>query len=173
MHDMWRNKSTRISPFKLLMGYCPQAEWAPTSSPLPQVTKRLDQLKQEQDKVWKAMEQAQQRWCNKQQKECTYQEGDYVWLDRCNIKTYHPTAKLVPKRHSPFKIARVLSAIMYQLELPIKWKLYPVFHVDLLMCHSPDLFFLISFLTVTRCELTQCVYISDDSFFLTPFLSDS
>ena len=70
------------------------------------------------------MTQVQQRWCQGQQKERTYQVGDYVWLDGHNIKTYHPTAKLVPKRHSPFKITRVLSTIMYQLELPIKWKGY-------------------------------------------------
>ena len=79
------------------------------------------------------MTQAQQRWCQGQQKERTYQVGDYVWLDGRNIKTYHPTAKLAPKRHGPFKITRVLSTITYQLELPIKWKLHPVFHVDLLM----------------------------------------
>ena len=74
----------------------------------------------------------QQRWRQGQQKERTYQVGDYVWLDGCNIKMYHLTTKLVPKRHDPFKITRVLSTIMYQLELPIKWKLHPVFHVDLL-----------------------------------------
>ena len=86
------------------------------------------------------MEQVQQRWCHRQQKECTYQEGDYVWLDGRNIKMYHPTAKLVPKRHSPFKITRVLSAITYQLELPIKWKLHPVFHVDLLTPYQETVF---------------------------------
>ena len=78
------------------------------------------------------MEQVQQRWRQRQQKECMYQVGDYVWLEGRNIKTYHLTAKLAPKRHGPFKITKVLSAITYQLELPIKWKLHPVFHVDLL-----------------------------------------
>ena len=78
------------------------------------------------------MKQAQQKWCQKQQKECAYPVGDYVWLDGRNIKTYHLTAKLALKRHGPFKITRALSAITYQLELPVKWKLHPVFHVDLL-----------------------------------------
>ena len=43
-HNTWWNESTKISPFKLLMGYCPQAEWAPTLSPVPQVMAWLDQL---------------------------------------------------------------------------------------------------------------------------------
>ena len=79
------------------MGYRPQAEWAPMLTPIPQVTAQLDQLRQEQDKAWKAMEQVQQRWCNQQQKECTYQEGDYVWLDGHNIKMYHLTLSMGKK----------------------------------------------------------------------------
>ena len=46
-HNTWRNESTRKSPFKLLMGFRPAAEWAPTLSSFPQVTLRLEQLKQE------------------------------------------------------------------------------------------------------------------------------
>ena len=55
-----------------------------------------------------------------------------MWLDGRNIKTYHPTAKLVPKRHGPFPIKRALSTITYQLTLPEQWKIHDVFHVDLL-----------------------------------------
>ena len=86
------------------------------------------------------MTRAQQRWRQGQQKERMYQVGDQVWLDGRNIRTYHPTAKLAPKRHGPFKITRVLSAITYQLELPVKWKLHPVFHVDLLMPYRETVF---------------------------------
>ena len=46
-HNTWQNESTRTSPFELLMGYRPQAEWAHTLSPVPQVTLQLEQLKQE------------------------------------------------------------------------------------------------------------------------------
>ena len=55
-----------------------------------------------------------------------------MWLDGRNIKTYHPTAKLAPRRHGPFPIKRVLSPIDYQLTLPEQWKIHDVFHVDLL-----------------------------------------
>ena len=55
-----------------------------------------------------------------------------MWLDRRNIKTYHPTTKLAPKRHGPFPIKKVLSTIDYQLTLPEQWKIHNVFHIDLL-----------------------------------------
>ena len=61
-----------------------------------------------------------------------YQKGDQVWLNGHNIKMYHPTGKLVPRRHRPFPIKRVLSPIDYQLTLPEQWKIHDVFHVDLL-----------------------------------------
>jgi hypothetical protein len=78
------------------------------------------------------MIKAQQGWERKKRTAPTFQTGDKVWLDGRNIKMFHPTAKLVPKRHGPFPIVRVLSPITYELRLPVQWKLHPVFHVDLL-----------------------------------------
>jgi hypothetical protein len=37
-HNSWRNESTGQSPFDLLMGYHPRAEWTAVTSPIPQVT---------------------------------------------------------------------------------------------------------------------------------------
>jgi hypothetical protein len=45
-HNNWPSDMTRKSPFFLLMGYHPCADWVLTPSPLPQVTLRLEQLKQ-------------------------------------------------------------------------------------------------------------------------------
>ena len=76
---------------------------------------------------------AQLGWIkDKGKKQHMYQNGDQVWLNGRNIKTYHPTAKLAPKHHGPFLIERVLSPIDYQLTLPEQWKIHDVFHVDLL-----------------------------------------
>ena len=41
--NSWHNKSTGKSPFKVLMGFKPRAEWTTVSSPVPQVTHRLEQ----------------------------------------------------------------------------------------------------------------------------------
>ena len=62
-----------------------------------------------------------------------YQVGDQVWLDWCNLHTAQPTAKLAPRRQGPFLIEQVLSPITYRLTLPTRWRIHPVFHVDLLM----------------------------------------
>ncbi len=52
--------------------------------------------------------------------------------------------KLAPRRHGPFKIAQVMSAVNYHLELPMQWSIHPVFHTDLLtpyretLTHGPN-----------------------------------
>ena len=115
------------------MGYNPRAEWTAVSSPVPQVTHQLEQIQEAQNQASIAMRKAQLGWIrDKEKKQHVYRVGDQVWLDGCNIKTYHPTAKLAPKRHRPFPIKRALSTIAYQLMLPEQWKIHNVFHVDLL-----------------------------------------
>jgi hypothetical protein len=131
-HNSWRNKSTGQSPFDLLMGYHPRAEWTAITSPIPQVTLRLDQIREARDKAQTAMIKAQQGWEQRKRTAPTFQTGDQVWLDERNIKMFHPTAKLAPKCHGPFPIVRVLSPITCELRLPVQWRLHPVFHVDLL-----------------------------------------
>jgi hypothetical protein len=103
-----------------------------TRNTIPQVTLRLDQIREACGWVQAAMIKAQQGWEQRKHTVPTFQTGDQVWLDRRNIKTFHPTAKLAPKCHSPFPIIRVLSPITYELRLPAQWKLHPVFHIDLL-----------------------------------------
>ena len=121
------------SPFELLMGYNPKGEWTIVSSPVAQVTCRLEQIQEARDQARLAMHKAQLGWIkDSKRKQHVYQEGDQVWLDGRNIKMYQPTAKLAAKRHGPFPIQRVLSPIDYQLTLPEQWKIHDVFHVDLL-----------------------------------------
>jgi hypothetical protein len=61
-----------------------------------------------------------------------YHEQDQVWLEATNLKTTHPTAKLAPKRYSPFRIKKKILDIVFQLELPHQWKIHNVFHTSLL-----------------------------------------
>ena len=53
--NSWHNKSTKKSPFKLLMGYNPRAEWTTVSLPIPQVTHRLEQIQEAQNQASAAM----------------------------------------------------------------------------------------------------------------------
>ncbi len=61
-----------------------------------------------------------------------YREGDLVWLEGRHLRTNQPTAKLAPKRHSPFPIIQVMSPINYRVKLPTQWSIHDVFHIDLL-----------------------------------------
>src|ERR1700761_8920509 len=131
-HNNWKNSTTGESPFYLLMGANPRADWEDTDSPVPQVTSRMNRIKQARQQAYHAMTRAQQMWV-KSGAAPRYREGDRVWLDGRNLKTDHPTAKLAARRHGPFSIRKVLSPINYQLTLPSHWKIHLVFHVDLLM----------------------------------------
>jgi hypothetical protein len=142
-HNNWPSDTTRKLLFFFLMGYNPHADWISTNSPLPQVTLRLEQLKQAQETAQQLMIKAQQSWV----KHCDmpkYKEGDQVWLEGKNLCLNQPTAKLVPRQHGPFKVVKVLSPVSYQLVLPTQWSIHPVFHIDLLtpyqetIMHGPN-----------------------------------
>jgi hypothetical protein len=77
------------------------------------------------------MIKAQRSWV-KHKDTPKFQSGDLVWLEGKNLQTVQPAAKLAPKRHGPFKIIQVMSAVNYRLELPMQWSIHPVFHIDLL-----------------------------------------
>jgi hypothetical protein len=130
-HNNWPSDTTRKSPFFLLMGFNPRADWIHATSPIPRVTLRLEQLKEARDQVRNFMIKAQQSWV-KHRDIPKYKEGDLVWLEGKNLHINQPTAKLAPRRHGPFKIIQVMSAINYRLELPMQWNIHSVFHIDLL-----------------------------------------
>jgi hypothetical protein len=131
-HNNWPSDTTRKSPFFLLMGFNPRADWVHATSPIPRVTLRLEQLKEARVQARNAMIKAQQSWV-KHRDTPKYKEGDQVWLEGKNLRINQPTAKLAPRRYGPFKIIQVMSAVNYQLELPTQWSIHPVFHIDLLM----------------------------------------
>jgi hypothetical protein len=142
-HNNWPSDTTRKSPFFLLMGFNPRADWVHATSPIPRVTLRLRQLKEAQDQARGFMIKAQQSWV-KHRDTPKYKEGDQVWLEGKNLHINQPTAKLAPRRHGPFKIIQVMSAVNYRLELPTQWSIHPVFHIDLLtpyketIMHGPN-----------------------------------
>jgi hypothetical protein len=142
-HNNWPSDTTRKSPFFLLMGFNPRADWIHATSPIPKVTLRLEQLKEARIQARDAMVKAQQSWV-KHRDTPKYKEGDLVWLEGKNLRINQPTAKLAPRRHGPFKITQVMSNVNYHLELPTQWSIHPVFHIDLLtpyketIMHGPN-----------------------------------
>jgi hypothetical protein len=130
-HNNWTSETTGESPFKLLMGYHPRADWTDKPSPLPQVTRRLEEFKKARRCAQELMIKAQSMWV-KYKDTPKYKEGDLVWLEGKRLRTNQPTAKLAPRRHGPFKIKQVMSPVNYRLELPTQWSIHSVFHTDLL-----------------------------------------
>jgi hypothetical protein len=130
-HNNWPSDTTRKSPFFLLMGFNPRADWIHATLPIPKVTLRLEQLKEARIQACDAMIKAQQSWV-KHRDMPKYKEGDLVWLEGKNLRVNQPTAKLAPRQHGPFKIIQVMSAVNYRLELPTQWSIHPVFHINLL-----------------------------------------
>ena len=114
------------------MGYNPRADWHHATSPLPQVTLRLDQFEEAREQACSLMIKAQESWV-KHKDTPKYKEGDLVWLEGRNLCLSQPMPKLVPRRHGPFKVVQVMSPVNYRLELPTQWSIHPVFHIDLLM----------------------------------------
>jgi hypothetical protein len=92
-HNNWPSDTTRKSLFFLLMGFNPHADWVHTTSPIPRVTLRLEQLKEACIQVREAMMKAQQSWV-KHRDTPKYNEGDLVWLEGKNLCINQPTAKL-------------------------------------------------------------------------------
>jgi len=64
--------------------------------------------------------------------------GHKVWLDAKNLRTGHPTQKLTPKREGPFTITEKISNLSYQLQLPMQWRIHPVFHASLLTLYEEN-----------------------------------
>jgi hypothetical protein len=68
----------------------------------------------------------------------TLKGGDKVYLLRRNIKSDKPTKKLDAVKLGPFKILRQKGPVNYELELPKRMRIHPVFHVSLLEPATPD-----------------------------------
>ena len=130
-HNNWPNETTGESPFFVLYGFNPQADWTDKPSPIPQVALRLDQFKRARQHAQELMIKAQQSWV-KHKDTPKYQDGDLVWLEGRHLRTNQPATKLVPKRHGPFPIIQVMSPVNYRLKLPMQWSIHDVFHIKLL-----------------------------------------
>jgi hypothetical protein len=130
-HNTWASETPRESPFTLLMGYNPHADWIDRPSPIPQVALQIQQFKEARERAQQSMIKAQRSWV-KHKETPKFQLGNLVWLEGRNLRTVQPTTKLAPKRHGPFKVTQVMSAVNYRLELPMQWSIHPVFHIDLL-----------------------------------------
>ena len=116
-----------LTPHELLFGVKPLFPLSDEEATTPDVTTRLQQIKEARDKAEEALQVSKERSIP-----VNFEEGEQVWLEGCNLKMHHPTVKLAPHRYGPFPIDKKLSPVTYQLSLPSSIKIHPVFHIDLL-----------------------------------------
>jgi len=132
-HNAWPNVTTKETPFSLIMGWMPRVTWTNAPSAAPSADRRMEELQIRRQHAQDSITHAQQMMAQRGNSKFTpYQPGAMVWLEGVNLRTLYPTSKLVPKCYGPFPIKRALSTVTYELELPLQWKIHPVFHANLL-----------------------------------------
>jgi len=125
------SSTTKKTPFDVWMGYVPRAHQPDRTSSMPEMEVRKRLLKTIREEAQQSMMAAQTRWV-KPTNYKPHQIGDKVWLDGKNLRTFHPSTKLRPKRFGPFKVKEVLGPTTYRLDLPVAWKIHNAFHGSLL-----------------------------------------
>ena len=139
VHNSWVSHTTRFTPFELLIGFmlqiCPIST---TSSHLPSLEQRKQFLEELRSRAQEAIKHAQQLVLLQHNKTNGwrpfqgFQVNDKVWLEGKNLQLSHPSVKLATKRYGPFMVLKVISPVVYQLVLPMLWKIFNTFHASLL-----------------------------------------
>jgi hypothetical protein len=137
-----KSASTGMSPFFANYGFHPRAapkvRTEPASYEHPAAETLADHLRNVHAELRVELEKAQQAYKRKFDRKAkpvpSFKVGDLVWLNRKNIETTRPSAKLDFKRFGPFKITKVVgeARLAFELELPPQWRIHNVFHATLL-----------------------------------------
>jgi hypothetical protein len=131
-------ETTKVSPFFANYGFEPEAYRTPRTSAYAaqRALLSVENIKElhrqlSMDIQFLALRSA--RYYNRHRSVApTFERGDKVYLLRKNIKTKRPSSKLDHVKIGPFRIKRIVSSVNYELELPEKMKIHPIFHVALL-----------------------------------------
>ena len=139
VHNSWPNSTTGFVPFELLIGAVPRFNiMKGMSIKLPAVEHLKEHLMEAWRKAQEAMHHAQRfiilQGERKRGKRTfnPYWVGDKVWLKGTNLKLSHPSSKLAARCYEPFRVSKVISPVVYRLELPTALKIFNTFHAALL-----------------------------------------
>jgi hypothetical protein len=138
--------STGVTPFFALYGrhpYSPLSLYFPPARKLEEkesVTEFAERMQSVYTEVRAAILKAQQRqaaYANKSRTEKVFEVGERVWLDaayrRPHMAVRNAKPKLNPVWLGPFKVKRVISDVVYELDFPAAYqKIHPVVHISFL-----------------------------------------
>jgi len=130
VHNNWKNSTTRLSPNQIILGYDLKLNLAITTPSVNKTTEeRIHLIEERRAQATAALNQIAEKSGTPS---AQYNAGDQVWLEGKNLRLPYQATKLAPKRYGPFKIIKEISPVVYQLALPLTWKIHDTFHASLL-----------------------------------------
>jgi len=131
VHNNQKNSTTGLSPNQIILGYDLKLNLAISTPSVNKTTEeRIRLMEERQAQATAALNQVAEKSGTPS---VQYNTGDQVWLEGKNLRLPYQATKLVPKRYRPFKIIKEISPVVYQLALPLTWKIHDTFHASLLL----------------------------------------
>jgi hypothetical protein len=131
--------TTGMSPFFAMYGFHPNVPSTVRDDrpegEVPAARELAEKFKSEGKELaerWQRAVEFQKKWYDKKHTPMQFSVGDWVMLASTNLRQQRPNKKLSDRYLGPFKVIGVVGEQAYELELPEKWTIHPVFHVSLL-----------------------------------------
>jgi hypothetical protein len=139
-HNTHVHSATKKTPMEVIFGQTPRwPHHVQLDDKIPKAQDRINNIEHARQEAHSAILLAQKSMKDQHDrygdKGPDWEVGDKVWLDKKNLKTYYPSAKLAPKRLGPYKILERIGTTSYRLDLPDDWKIHDVFHGSLLTAY--------------------------------------
>ncbi|KAH9750077.1 Endonuclease [Citrus sinensis] len=147
-YNLQRSEATGKSPFEIIMGFQPMTPNAIASTyggKSPAAHKLAREWHEETDITRAYLDKAarkMKKWADTRRRHVEYKEGDQVMIKLLphQFKTLRKVHKgLVRRYEGPFRVVRRVGNVSYQLQLPPRLKIHPVFHVSLLKPYHEDM----------------------------------
>ena len=151
------SESTKVSPFEINHGFNPRTNWSGIVPDSQSVHPSGELLVKDWEGTWQDVKETLQRAQQRQRKwhdqkrlpspdyitledvqKGIAKKADRVMLNRKNIRTKRPMEKLDQQMFGPFVVKRKVGTRAYEIELPSRWSIHPVFNVGLLEPYRED-----------------------------------
>ena len=133
------NRTTGYSAFYLNYGFYPlhplQLLHSTNDSYVENVVSFVSRLQGDFDRAQHQLRKARDQMIQQEKmhrREIQFDIGDQVLLSTRYIRFRNCPQKLQRRFVGPFEIIQKISRVAYELQLPEKWKMHPVFHISLL-----------------------------------------
>ena len=133
------NRTTGYSAFYLNYGFYPlhplQLLHSTNDSYVENVVSFVSRLQGDFDRAQHHLQKARDQMIQQEKmhrRDIQFEIGDQVLLSTRYIRFRNGPQKLQRRFVGPFEIIKKISRVAYELQLPEKWKMHPVFHVSLL-----------------------------------------